>query len=163
MGSKPKTRDPRKNRKRIYSGTSFDRHRRMSVRLSKDLQKKYNVKRLPVRRGDTVYVTAGDFVGTEGKVLIANYKNQRLEIDGIAREKSDKSKIIYPIHTSKVFIRRFGKVDQSRKTLLERRAKTTVEVEPEDILEGEEEVTEELADDLEEVTEELTEISLEEE
>lgn len=155
MGSRPKTRDPRKNRKRNYSTSSFARHRLMSVRVSKDLQKKYKVKKVPVRRGDTVYVASGDFVGTEGKVLTANYKKQRLEIEGIAREKSDKSKILYPIHTSKVFIRRFGKVDRSRKALLERRAKTTVDVEPEDILEAEEEVTEvteELEDDLEELS-----------
>ncbi|MFW9777969.1 MAG: 50S ribosomal protein L24 [Candidatus Heimdallarchaeota archaeon] len=152
-----KTRDPRKNRKRSYADGTFERHRHMSVRLSKDLQSKYKVKKVPVHRGDTVYVAAGDFIGTEGKVLTANYKTKRLEIDGISREKADKSKILYPIHTSKVVIRRFGKVDRSRKAILERRAKTTVDVEPEDILEPEEEIEEifeEEDDDLEDLSQE---------
>ena len=112
----------------------------MSVRLSKDLQKKYNVKKMPVHKGDSVYITAGDFVGTEGKVLSVDYKKQRLSVDGIAREKADKSKIMYPIHTSKVIIRRFGKVDRLRKKILERRAKTEIEIDVDDITEIEEPV-----------------------
>lgn len=110
----------------------------MLARLSKDLRSKYNVKRMPVKAGDTVYVTAGDFMGTEGKILEADHKKQRLSIDGIAREKADKSKIIYPIHVSKVVIRRFGKVDNIRKGILERKAKKELDIEAEDI--GEEEL-----------------------
>ncbi|MHA1444090.1 MAG: 50S ribosomal protein L24, partial [Candidatus Hodarchaeales archaeon] len=119
-------------------------HKLMSVRLSKDLREKYNVKRMPVRKGDTVYVTAGDFVGAEGKVADANYQKQKLIIDGIAKEKADKSKVMYPIHVSKVIIRRFGKVGTKRKAILERKAKTTLEIEEEDISEVEiEEIEEE--------------------
>lgn len=135
MGSKMKTRNPSKQRNRITKATTFHRHKLMSVRLSKDLREKYNVKKMPVRKGDTVYVTAGDFVGTEGKVLTADYKTQKLTIDGIVREKADKSKIMYPIHVSKLVIRRFGNVGQKRKVILERRAKKTLEIEEEDISE----------------------------
>lgn len=135
LGLKHKTKRPSKQRKKIYQADSFKRHKLISARLSKDLQKKYNVNRVPVRSGDTVYVIGGDFIGTEGKVLSVNYKNQRLSIDGIAREKTDKSKIVYPIHASKVIIRRFGKVDQTRKAILERRAKIELEIEEEDITE----------------------------
>jgi large subunit ribosomal protein L24 len=115
----------------------------MSARLSKDLQKKYNVKKITVRKGDTVYVTSGDFVGTDGKVLTADYKNQKLIIDGISREKADKSKILYPIHVSKVVIRRFGKVGKKRKLILERKAKKELEIEEEDITEIDTEIDEE--------------------
>jgi large subunit ribosomal protein L24 len=135
MGSKMKTKNPTKQRNRISKGTTFHKHKLMSVRLSTDLRGKYNVKRMPVRKGDSVYVTAGDFVGTEGKVLTADYNNQRVTIDGIAKEKADKSKIMYPIHVSKLVIRRFGKVGQKRKVILERRAKKTLEIEDEDIIE----------------------------
>jgi len=144
MSSRTKTRDPSKQRNRIKKATSFHRHKLMSVRLSKDLRGKYNVKKMPIRKGDVVYVTAGDFVGTEGKVSEANYQTQKLMIDGIAKEKADKSKIMYPIHVSKVIIRRFGKVGTNRKAILERRAKTTLEIEEEDISESEiEEIEEE--------------------
>ncbi|MFX1285085.1 MAG: 50S ribosomal protein L24 [Promethearchaeota archaeon] len=139
MGSRTKTRSPSKQRRQIYTANSFQRSKLMSARLSKELQAKYRVKKAPVRRGDVVYIITGDFVGTEGKVLRLNTKNQRLEIDGISREKADKSKIIYPISTSNVIIRRFGKVDQSRKKILERRAKMELEIEDEDISIAEEE------------------------
>ena len=143
MGAHSKTKSPSKQRNRINKASSFHRHKLMSVRVSKDLKKKYNVKKIAVRKGDTVYVTTGDFVGTEGKVQSADYKKQKLYIDGIAREKADKSKIMYPIHTSKVVIRRFGKVGTKRKASLERKAKKTLEIEEADISEVISEIDEE--------------------
>ena len=143
MGSKIKTRDPSKQRRRIFKANSFQRSKLVSARLSKDLQAKYRVKNIPVRSGDVVYITAGDFVGTEGKVLNVDCKKQRLGIDGISREKADKSKIMYMIDTSKVVIRRFGKVDRTRKKILERRAKMVLEIEDEDISIAEAEASEE--------------------
>lgn len=138
MGPKTKTRNPSKQRTSMRNATSFKRNKLMSARVSKDLQRKYKVKNIPVRKGDVVQVTTGDFVGTEGKVLHVISKKQRLAIDGISREKADKSKMIYPIHVSKVVIRRFGKVDSTRKKILERRAKEELEIELEDISEEEE-------------------------
>jgi len=133
MGSRTKTHDPAKQRRRIFTANSFQQSKLISARLSKELQAKYKVKKIPVRQGDVVYITTGDFVGTEGKVLSVDYSKQRLEIEGISREKADKSKIMYPVSTSNVVIRRFGKVDQSRKRILERRAKMELEIEEEDI------------------------------
>ncbi|MHA2073351.1 MAG: 50S ribosomal protein L24 [Candidatus Hodarchaeales archaeon] len=133
MGSRTKTRNPSKQRRQVLHATSFHKSRYTSIRLSNDLKKKYHVKRMPARAGDTVYMTAGDFVGTEGKIIAIDNKTQRATVDGIAREKADKSKILYPVHTSKMVIRRFGKMDKSRKAILERRAKTELEIEEEDI------------------------------
>ncbi|MFX0051817.1 MAG: 50S ribosomal protein L24 [Candidatus Hodarchaeota archaeon] len=138
MGTKTKTSNPSKQRTNRQNASSFKRNKLVSARLSKDLQRKYKAKRVPVRKGDSVYVTKGDFLGTEGKVLSVDTKKQRLAIDGISREKADKSKIMYPIHTSKVIIRRFGKVDNTRKKILERRAKAQIDIETEDISELEE-------------------------
>ncbi len=143
MTSQLKTKNPSKQRNRITKASSFHRHKLMSARVSKELRKKYKIKRIPVRKGDTVYVSSGDFVGTEGKVQAADYKNQKLLIEGIAREKADKSKIMYPIHVSKVVIRRFGKVGTKRKASLERKAKQTLEIEDEDISEVISEIEEE--------------------
>ena len=133
MGSKTKTRSPSKQRRQVYKASIFQKTKLISVRLSKDLQKKYNVKKMPVRKGDSVYITSGDFLGTEGKIENVDSKNQRLIIGGIHREKADKSKILYPIHTSNTVICKFGKMDQSRKKILERRAKRELEISDEDI------------------------------
>lgn len=137
MGTK--IRDPSKQRRRLYTADSFHRSKMMSARLSKDLREKYKVKKMPVRTGDVVFITTGDFTGTEGKVLSVDTKKRRLGIDGIAREKADKSKVMYKIDPSKVVIRRFGKVDRSRKKILERRAKMELEIDEEDISAAEEE------------------------
>lgn len=134
---KNKTIQPRKQRKRLYKSHNFKKHRRMSVRLSKSLREKYNVKNIPVRAGDVVYVTSGSFFGTEGKVLTLHYTKSKVEIEGISREKADKSKLMYPVHTSKIVIRRFGKMDQSRKKIIERKAKSEVEILDEDITSSE--------------------------
>lgn len=133
MGAKSKTRDPSKQRRRLYTVDSFHRSKMMSARLSKDLREKYKVKKMPVRTGDVVYITTGDFVGTEGKILTIDTKKRRLGIDGISREKADKSKVMYKIDASNVVIRRFGKVDRSRKKILERRAKMELEIDEDDI------------------------------
>ncbi|MFX0014710.1 MAG: 50S ribosomal protein L24 [Promethearchaeota archaeon] len=133
MGTKTLTRNPSKQRRRLYQADSFQRSKLISVRLSKELKDKYKVKNMPVRSGDVVYITTGDFVGTEGKVLAVNYKKRRLSIDGISREKADKSKIVYMIDTSKVIIRRFGKVGKTRKKILERKAKMELKIDEEDI------------------------------
>jgi large subunit ribosomal protein L24 len=143
MGAKSKTRDPSKQRRRLYTADSFKRSKMVSARLSKDLREKYKVKKMPVRAGDVVYITTGDFMGTEGKVLNVDKKKRRLGIDGISREKADKSKVVYKIDTSNVVIRRFGKVDKSRKKILERRAKMELEIDEEDISAAEEEALEE--------------------
>lgn len=133
VGSKTKTRSPSKQRRQVYKASIFQKTKLVSVRLSKELQIKYNVKKMPIRQGDSVYITSGDFLGTEGKVETVDSKNQRLIIGGIHREKADKSKILYPIHTSNTVIRKFGKMDQSRKKILERRAKKELEISDEDI------------------------------
>ena len=143
MGAKSKTRDPSKQRRRLYTADSFQRSKMISARLSKDLREKYKVKKMPVRRGDVVYITKGDFVGTEGKVQTVITKKRRLGIDGIAREKADKSKVMYKIDSSNVVIRRFGKVDRSRKKILERRAKMELEIDEDDISAAEEAIEEE--------------------
>ena len=134
---KNKSIQPRKQRKRLYESHNFEKHRRMSVRLSKSLRNKYNLKNIPVRAGDVVYVTSGSFFGTEGKISTLHYSKSRVEIEGISREKADKSKLMYPVHISKIVIRRFGKMDQSRKNIIERRAKSKVEILDEDITSSE--------------------------
>ncbi|KAJ1839369.1 60S ribosomal protein L26A, partial [Coemansia sp. RSA 486] len=58
----------RKSRKAHFTAPSHIRRRLMSSSLSKDLRKKYEVRAIPVRKGDEVIVTRGQYKGREGKV-----------------------------------------------------------------------------------------------
>ncbi|MHA1410222.1 MAG: 50S ribosomal protein L24, partial [Candidatus Odinarchaeia archaeon] len=70
-----KTKKPNKQRKFLYTAPNHRRNKIMSVKLVPALAEEYGVKRLPVRKGDTVVVISGEFKDTEGKVLKINRKN----------------------------------------------------------------------------------------
>merc|ERR1740115_335537 len=58
----------RKSRKAYFTAPSSVRRVMMSCRLAKDLVDKYNVRSLPVRKGDQVKIMVGHKKETEGKV-----------------------------------------------------------------------------------------------
>lgn len=90
-----------------------------------------------------------------------NVQKQRLEIDGITSEKMDGSKVFYPIHPSNVVIVRLGRLDSTRKKIIERRAKEEVEFPeeepPEEVIEPVDEELDLEAEDVEELEDELEE------
>jgi large subunit ribosomal protein L24 len=168
--SSPK--NPRKQRMQVLRAPLHRKKRELSAPLSEDLRKRYKIRRLPVRRDDVVYLRIGSFKETEGKVTRVNVKKQRLEIDGITRQKMDGSKVFYPVHPSNVVIVRLGRLDSSRRRIIERKAKEEIEFpEEEPIEEVAESVAEELktdeeldidAEDLEGLEEDLEEETQEE-
>lgn len=89
--------------------------------LSEELREKYGVKRLPVRKGDVVRVTRGDWRGHEGKVVEVDTKRVRIHVEGVQTKKADGSPVFYPIHPSKVLITKLDLSDPWRRKLIERR------------------------------------------
>jgi len=61
----------------------------MSCHLSKDLRTKYEVRSIPVRKGDVVKVMRGHLKGREGKVLTVYRKRWALHIEKLTREKTN--------------------------------------------------------------------------
>lgn len=61
----------------------------MSCHLSKDLKTKYDVRSIPVRKGDTVKVMRGTFKGREGKVITCYRKKWCIHVEKITREKTN--------------------------------------------------------------------------
>ncbi len=59
MATLTRSKQPRKQRKALFNASLHVRHRLMTARLSEDLQRQYGVKRLPVRKGDTVLILRG--------------------------------------------------------------------------------------------------------
>jgi len=61
----------------------------MSSHLSKELRTKYDVRAIPVRKGDTVKVVRGTFKGREGKVQSVYRKRWCLHVEKITKEKTN--------------------------------------------------------------------------
>ena len=61
----------------------------MSCHLNKELKAKYDVRAIPVRKGDTVKVMRGIFKGREGKVQTVYRKKWAIHIEKITKEKTN--------------------------------------------------------------------------
>ncbi len=123
---------PSKQRKALYNAPLHLKKKLLNAPLSPELREKYGVKRLPVRKGDTVRIMRGDWKGHEGKVVRVDTKKSRIFIEGVQRKKADQTPVYYPIHPSKVMIIKLDLSDKWRKKIIERRAKglkTSIEVE----------------------------------
>ncbi len=123
---------PSKQRKALYNAPLHLKKKLLNAPLSPELREKYGVKRLPVRKGDTVRIMRGDWKGHEGKVVRVDTKKSRIFIEGVQRKKADQTPVYYPIHPSKVMIVKLDLSDKWRKKIIERRAKglkTSIEVE----------------------------------
>lgn len=89
--------------------------------LSEELRKEHNLKRLRVRKGDTVLVVRGSFRGHEGRVVKVDVKKVRIYIEGVTKVRSDGKEVFAPIHPSKVVITKLDLSDNRRAQILERK------------------------------------------
>jgi large subunit ribosomal protein L24 len=116
-----KVKNPRKQRKRLYTAPAHIRHKLMAAPLTKELSEKQGAKTLPVRKGDTIRIQRGDNKGFEGKISRVDMKNYRIYIEGLTREKVDGTNIFLPVHPSKVMIKNLNLNDKKRKAIIERK------------------------------------------
>ena len=79
----------RKSRKAHFSAPSSIRRKIMSSHLSKDLRTKYDVRTVPVRKGDTVKIMRGTLKGREGKVMSVYRRRWCLHIEKVVRDKTN--------------------------------------------------------------------------
>ncbi|MHA1754778.1 MAG: 50S ribosomal protein L24 [Candidatus Odinarchaeia archaeon] len=115
-----KTKKPSKQRKAWYNQPLHRRAKTMSIKLIPDLAEELGVKRLPVRKRDTVVVISGGFKDTEGEVTEVDRKNYTLRIKEIAIEKADGAEYNVPIHYSNVMLVKLAK-DKWREKIIERK------------------------------------------
>ncbi len=123
-----KSKQPRKQRKRFFNLPLHLRWHLLNAPLSPELRKELGVKRLPVRKGDVVRITRGDWKGHEGKVVEVDLKRARIYVEGVTVKKADGTERYYPIHPSKVMIVKLGEVDEVRRKIIERRANARKEL-----------------------------------
>lgn len=80
---------PRRQRKAVYTADLFERRRRMALPLSRELRARYGRRQVPVRKGDTVRVLSGSFVGREERVAKIDLRGYRVTLDNITLKKAD--------------------------------------------------------------------------
>ncbi|MBD3212489.1 MAG: 50S ribosomal protein L24 [Candidatus Lokiarchaeota archaeon] len=105
---KTKSRKPKKQRKALYNYKNHQRSKLLRCRLADFLQEEYGVQTLPLRVGDQVRITRGEFRDFEGEVTEID-KNLRVKIKEAAFEKADGTEFHPGIHVSNLIITKFKK------------------------------------------------------
>ncbi len=118
-----KSTQTRKQRKYIAKAPLHIRHRFMNAPLSKELRKDYGFRSIPVRSGDTVKVTTGQFKEVTGKVSKVSLSRLRIYVEGAKVQRADGSESFYPLHPSNVEVTKLDLSDEKRAQKVEARKK----------------------------------------
>ncbi len=108
------SKNPTKQRKYQRNAPLHIKRKLLSAHLSKELRQKYNVRSLPIRKGDVVIVMRGYFKGRKSEVEKINVKETRVYLKGITRKKADGSEISIPFHPSNLMIVELNLSDKYR-------------------------------------------------
>jgi large subunit ribosomal protein L24 len=109
----------RKQRKELFNAPLHRRRKWISSHLEENLLLKYDKRRIPLIKGDTVKVMRGIFKGHEDKVVHVNVRKRHVEIEGMTMTKADNKKIAKPIHASNLIITKLNLTDKWRRKKLE--------------------------------------------
>ncbi|EGS24025.1 60S ribosomal protein uL24 [Thermochaetoides thermophila DSM 1495] len=109
----------RKARKAHFSAPSSVRRVIMSAPLSKELREKYNVRSIPIRKGDEVQIVRGAHKDKEGKVTSVYRLKYVIHVERVTREKATGQTVPIGIHPSNVVITKLH-LDKDRENILAR-------------------------------------------
>jgi len=121
----------------------------VDVAVSKELRKKYDIRSIPICKGDIVKIRSGKLKGEGGKVIKVNHSRELISVEGVTSTKADGKQKERKIKPQKLII---TKIDFTRQERLDRirevaRMKnfTIVEPTPEELEPAQEENTAERA------------------
>jgi large subunit ribosomal protein L24 len=117
---RPKSKKPRKQRKFLYNAPLHIRRKMISAHLSEELREKYKRRSFPLRKGDEVKVTRGEFKGTIGKIVKIDTKEYKVYVDTVKKKRSVGTEYLVPIHPSNLLITNLNLEDKYRIKMLER-------------------------------------------
>ncbi len=121
---KVNSKQPRRQRKALFQRKNHQRSKLLSARVADFVREEYGIKALPVRVGDGVRITRGEFKDFEGEVIEIT-KNQRVKIKEATFDKADGTQFHPAIHVSKILITKFSKekkMDPWRASMIDRKA-----------------------------------------
>ena len=98
----------RKNRKSFYNLSSSDKRITMSSPVIKEIENKYKIKKIPVRRGDHVLILRGSHKGKNGKVIQCSRKNFYIFVDKVTGTRTSKNNYYIKLKASNVIIEKIN-------------------------------------------------------
>merc|ERR1711937_453416 len=111
----------RKNRRAHFQAPSHLKYKLMSCRLSKELQTKYGIRSMPVRKDDEVTIVRGKSKTHSGKVSQVYRLRWCLYIEGLTKQKPNGQPIRVPIDASNCVLTKL-KLSKDRENLIKRKA-----------------------------------------
>ena len=116
------SKQPSKQRKKMYNAPLHKKRKKLTAPLASALAEKEGVKKLVVRKGDTVRILRGSFRGIEGEVSVVDYKSTKFTIEGVTFEKADGSAQHFPVQACNCEIINLKNMkDRRRKAIVDRR------------------------------------------
>ena len=112
------SRQPRRQRKALFTADTFERRRRMSVPLSRELRTRYGRRSLPVRKGDTVRILSGSYVGREERVAKVHRRDYAVSLDNVTGKAADAKLKPLPIRPGHLVLTRLNLSDPWRRRVL---------------------------------------------
>ncbi len=109
---------PRRQRRALYEADTFGRRRRMTVPLSRDLRLRFHRRAVPLRKGDTVRVMRGSFVGREERVAKVDRRSYTVTLDNVTLKSGEEKLKPLPIRTNHLLLVRLNLADAWRREML---------------------------------------------
>ena len=111
----------KKQRKARTDAPLHKRKRMVSAHLDSSLMSEYNVRSMPVRKGDTVKLLRGaeDFKTSEAKVASVDLKHLKIIIENVTVPKADGTQKPKPVDPSDVVLTKLDLSDPWRKAKLD--------------------------------------------
>lgn len=110
-----------KQRKARANAPLHMKKRMVAAHLSSALMSEYNVRSLPVRKGDTVKLLRGakDFKASEAKVASVDLKSCKIIVENVTIPKADGTQKPKPVDPSDVMLTKLDLSDPWRKSKLD--------------------------------------------
>lgn len=109
---------PRRQRKALYTADSFHRRQRMSVPLSRELRARFHCRSIPVRKGDTVRILSGSYVGSEERVARVDRRSYTVVLNNITLKTGEQKQKPLPIRTGQLLLTKLNLSDAWRRRVL---------------------------------------------
>lgn len=111
-------RSARRQRKALYEASTQERRRRMTVPLSHELRARFHRRAIPVRKGDTVRILGGSYIGREERVAKVNRRSFSVTLDNVTSKTGESKQTPLPIRTGHLVIVRLNLADPERRRVL---------------------------------------------
>jgi large subunit ribosomal protein L24 len=102
--NKKVTKNPGKQRLKVYKGKIHTKRKLLVCPIDKALQKQHSIKRIPVRKGDSVKIIVGSHKGKTGKVEKVDYTKSKVFIKEIKMKNIKGQEKMIPFVASNLLI-----------------------------------------------------------